>query len=118
MVTIKISNRAIYSILAIIILVLGGVAVYAVTLTPVPVGAIPNPGHSINEVVGPDNCLGKALSYTGTGWACLDFPTQYNSVTLTPRSIPVGTCVSGTLMVNSATGDLHFCKSGSWAKIA
>ncbi len=65
---INLSNRLLYTIIAIGVLLIAGVGVYA--LTP---GTAPNPGHLISELAPPTSCgNGEYLQFVDstTGWAC------------------------------------------------
>jgi hypothetical protein len=63
---INFSNRWLYTIIAIGILAMIGVGVYA--LTP---GTAPNPGHLISEMAPPSPCAtNQYLQFDGTNWKC------------------------------------------------
>ena len=82
---INFTNRWLYTLIAIGILALVGVGVYA--LAP---GVVPNPGHNINEVSIPGGCTpGQFLKYDGANWVC----------SLTADYCAGGTC-SGSLRIN------------------
>lgn len=76
MVKIEISNRAVYSLLAILIIILAGISVYAVTAVPSP-SAHPNPGHSTDELGVPAGCgAGDFFYWDGTQWDCKNVPSS------------------------------------------
>jgi len=57
---------ALYTLIAVGILAIIAVGVYA--LAP---GVIPNPGHNISEISIPSGCVaGQFLKYDGTKWVC------------------------------------------------
>lgn len=63
---IHLTNRWLYTLIAVGILAAIGIGVYA--LAP---GIIPNPGHNISEVSIPSDCTsGQYLKYDGTNWKC------------------------------------------------
>ncbi len=70
-----ISNRVLYTLIALGILLVVGVGVFATSLLPTT-GAKSNPGHWINETAPPLGCAaGQVLQWTGVsngdgGWAC------------------------------------------------
>ena len=70
---INLTNRWLYSLIAIGILAIAGVMVYA--LTP---GIKPNPGHLANEMAPPTGCVnGQVLQFIDStnGWGCASLPT-------------------------------------------
>jgi len=63
---INLTNRWLYTLIAIGILAIIGVGVYA--LTP---GVAPNPGHSANDMAPPSPCAANQfLKFDGTNWVC------------------------------------------------
>jgi len=63
---INFTNRWLYTLIAIGILAIIGVGVYA--LTP---GVAPNPGHLISEMAPPSPCpANQFLQFDGTNWKC------------------------------------------------
>jgi hypothetical protein len=72
---INFTNRWLYTLIAVGVLVIMGVGVYAASslLTP---GVAPNPGHPISQTSPPSSCsAGQVLQWNGTsnadgGWAC------------------------------------------------
>jgi hypothetical protein len=70
-INIHLSNRLAYTLIAVGILAIIGVGVYA--LAP---GVIPNPGHNISQMSVPSPCVsGQFLSYNGQDWVCMNIPT-------------------------------------------
>jgi hypothetical protein len=77
----RLSNRLSYTLIAIGILVIISVGVYAANslLTP---GVSSNPGHPISQTSPPSGCAaGQVLQWTGTanadgGWACVTSSSQ------------------------------------------
>src|SRR3989344_8976577 len=65
-ISINLSNRVAYSLIAILMLAIVGVGVLAFgTNTPSTFG------HSLGEIAPPSPCTsGQVLSWTGTAWAC------------------------------------------------
>ena len=78
---INLTNRWLYSLIAIGILAIIGVGVYA--LTP---GIKPNPGHLASEMAPPTPCSsGQFLKFDGTNWVCsssgsIEFPLTKNII--------------------------------------
>lgn len=71
---IHLTNRWLYTFIAIGILAVIGIGVYA--LTP---GVAPNPGHLISDVAPPSGCVsGQILQYNNGNWACVNLPTSSN----------------------------------------
>ncbi len=67
-ININMSNRAIYTVLALVIVVLAGVSVYALSL-----GGEGDPGHNIQDVGPPTTCPdGSYLKFisVASGWGC------------------------------------------------
>jgi len=65
-INIHLTNRWLYTLIAVGILAIIAVGVYA--LAP---GVIPNPGHNISEISIPSGCVaGQFLKYDGTKWVC------------------------------------------------
>lgn len=66
------TNRWLYTLIAIGILAVIGIGVYA--LTP---GVAPNPGHLISELAPPSPCTAnQSLQFDGTNWKCVTPITQ------------------------------------------
>jgi hypothetical protein len=85
---INISNRWLYTFIAIGIIAIIGVGVYA--LTP---GVAPNPGHLISEMAPPSPCTaGQVLQFDGTNWVC------NSTVTETDPTVPKN-CGYGSYMI-------------------
>lgn len=69
-ININLSNRWLYSILAVIIVILAGVAVWALEA-----GVAGDPGHTMATIAPPDECVaGQFLNWTGSDWECADLP--------------------------------------------
>lgn len=74
-INIHLTNRWLYTLIAIGILAIIGVGVYA--LSP---GVAPNPGHSISDVAPPSGCTAnQVLQWTGSSWTCAN-QTQVTSL--------------------------------------
>lgn len=112
MVKIEISNRATYSILAILIIILGSVSVYAVTvmiegqvIQPV---AGSNPGHSLSELNGPTGTPsgGCFLKWDGSSWDCrvvsTSWITQSSGTPMVPTIQPLGVYTYGVTSIGSS----------------
>ena len=82
------SNRWLYTfILILVVLIAGGIVA---ALTP---GVKPNPGHWINETAPPSPCAANQfLQFDGTNWKCADTPSSYCSG---------GTCSGGLTVTNN-----------------
>ncbi|HTZ41900.1 MAG TPA: hypothetical protein VMC07_01685 [Candidatus Omnitrophota bacterium] len=69
------NNRLLYSLIALGMIIVAGIGVYAFTLSTA--GVKPNPGHWINETAPPTGCTaGQVLQWKGDssgngGWACV-----------------------------------------------
>jgi hypothetical protein len=65
---INLSNRWLYTFIALGILVVISVGVYALQA-----GVKPNPGHLISEMAPPSSCTAnQVLQFDGTDWSCID----------------------------------------------
>jgi hypothetical protein len=77
---INLSNRLLYTILAIGILLIVGVGIYAISP-----GETPDPGHNIQTIGPPEGCEGgQFLMWQGSEWICanaagLDYNWEYTS---------------------------------------
>lgn len=96
------SNKLSYTLVAIVIVLIIGVGVYA--LTP---GVAPNPGHSISEVAPPSPCTANQnLQWSGTDWVC---------TTITPSNISKGTQIFTTSSYCGLGGTLTTARTCSSA---
>jgi hypothetical protein len=69
LIKINISNRWRYTLIALGIILIISVGIYA--LTP---GVVPIPGHSINDFAPPATCVaGQFLQWNGATWVCSGF---------------------------------------------
>jgi len=83
---INLTNRWLYTLIAIGVLVIASVGIYA--LTP---GIKPNPGHLASEMAPPSPCSsGQFLKFDGTNWVCgSDTDTDYCAGGTCPGSLNV-----------------------------
>lgn len=86
---INLSNRLLYTFIAIGILLIAGIGVYA--LTP---GTAPNPGHLISELAPPNPCAtNEFLQFDGTNWICAVASAgsvDWSSITSRPAGLDDG----------------------------
>ena len=86
----NISKRVLYALIAIGILAVAGIGVYA--LVP---GTAPNPGHTIDQLAPPSPCeTGNSLKWTGSSWSCenaLDTNCDVDGDTYLSKQCPYGT---------------------------
>ena len=86
---IKISNKAVYTLLAVLVVVLASFGVHAL-LVP---GTSPSPGHDASSISPPSGCGdGQVLQFVSQaeGWSCTDAST--------------GSIVDGNLVIEAPTG--------------
>lgn len=77
MVDIKFSNRVLYTFMLVVIIIIAGVSVYALTA-----GTAGNPGHTMNSIAPPSECLDSQVLQWNEGnglWRCVDMPTSGSS---------------------------------------
>jgi len=77
-VDINLSDKVIYGLGLIVIFILAGVGVYA--LSP---GVSPSPGHIISDIAPPVSCAdGQVLQFVNesTGWGCVDLSSSTGSL--------------------------------------
>ena len=103
------SDRVFYSLIAILILVIIGVGVYA--LTP---GTAPNPGHLISETSPPSNCgINQLLQWTGSDWICVTGFSGLSScrVRMETSLVSSASAVGTTSTSGYSSGDIEQCTS-------
>jgi hypothetical protein len=85
---INLTNRWLYTLIAIFVFLIAGIMVYA--LTP---GVAPNPGHLASEMAPPTPCSsGQFLKFDGTNWIC-SAAVNWSDVSNKPfetKIIPIG----------------------------
>lgn len=118
-VEINISNRVAYSILAVLIVILIGISVYAATVIPT-VDTKPNPGHSVAELGIPAGCNSNSLLYwNGTTWTCITSFSQqgyagyFNGLIRLVPHAGVANCEEGTIFYHSANYHFYGCSHGT-----
>ena len=120
---INLTNRWLYTLIAIGILAIIGVGVYA--LTP---GVAPNPGHLANEMAPPTPCsANQFLKFDGTNWVCSEMvppspcasgqSLRWNGASLVciwlNKSTVDLTGLMGIQYVSSSTSNQAYCPAGT-----